>query len=95
MSNKPRRATTSDPTQQLLDILYDLSYRLSHHDGDGIDLLERYDYFVRNSERGRACTYALKCKQLFYLSDYDKVKELLIKLTETIRQIPGEENFLK
>lgn len=94
MSDKPR-APSSDPSQQILDILYDLSYRLRHHDGDGIDLLERYDYFIRNSERGRACTYALKCKHLFYLSDYDKVKELLIKLIEVIRSLPGEEKFLK
>jgi len=87
------RAAATNPLHLFLDTLCDLSQRLQHHEGDGIDILERYDFFVRNSNKGRACTFSHKCQQLFLTGDYEDIKKKLLDVIESIRQLPGEEDF--
>jgi len=89
------RPETTDPFSLLLDKLNDLIYRSTHHKGNGTNLLEKYDYFIRHSNKGRICTYSHKCKQLFYMSDFQEVKQELSELINIIRTIPGEEDFGK
>lgn len=86
------RPSTEDCIGLLMDQLTDSIHRLTHYQGNGINLLERYDYFVRHSSKGRSCTYSHKCRQLF-ISELGIVKEEVLKVIEMIREIPGEENF--
>lgn len=83
------RPTASSCDQLLLDLLWDLSIRLKTNQ-PGNSMLERYNYFIRSSDRGRACTYAMKCKQLFYTYDYQEVKELLKKINDIVDMIDNE-----
>jgi hypothetical protein len=78
--------------QVVMDTLFDLYQRINNHNGDslGTNMLERYNYFVNHSEKSRECTYALKCLNLFFLKDYNKVKELLLLALQAIRTIEGD-----
>lgn len=74
---------------QLLDILYKLYKRLAQHDNSDMTnpLLERYNYFSNHSDHGRECKYALKCKHLFYLKDYQNVRDLIREATDIINKL--------
>lgn len=91
------RPAASEPIHSVMDSLYDLWVRIKDHKGSqkNNNMLEKYDYFVRNSNRGRSCTYAHKCKALFLLSDYEDIKKHLLQVIENIREVPGDENFGK
>ena len=92
--NSPR-AAPNEPIDYILDMLYDLKVRLDRHakgpTGQGV--LEKYDYFCRVSDKGRACTYAMKSKALFLTCDFPEIKDMLEKLLVYIRAVPGNENF--
>jgi len=95
--NSPR-AAPNDNIDNVLDLLSDLRERLDRHTPtgkEGSSMLEKYDYFCRVSDKGRACSYAMKSKQLFLLCDLKDVKTLLEKLIFHMRQVPGNENFGK
>lgn len=74
-----------DQIAHLMDLLYDLSVRLKKHRGEGPDLLERYDFFVRNSSRGRGCTYAHKCRQLFLSGDWKDISHKLDEIFSVMK----------
>jgi hypothetical protein len=77
----------STPLHRVLDVLEDLRERLNRtgpEGADGSDFLRRYRSFIEISDKGRACTYAMKCKELFLLSDYHDIKELLEQVQEAI-----------
>lgn len=96
VQTKSRPAATL-PIHSVLDRLFDLFDRVRNHAGEHRDnnIVEKYDYFIRHSSRGRSCSYSLKCKALFELSDYEDIKDLTAKLVEVIREMPGEASFLK
>lgn len=92
------RAAPNDALDHVLDLLTDIKTRIDQHTPTGkpgSGMLEKYDYFCRVSDKGRACTYGMKAKQLFLLCDFKDVKELLEKAVFYMRQIPGHENFGK
>jgi hypothetical protein len=93
-SNSPR-AAPNEPIDYTLDQLYDLKLRLDKHGTGpaGSGMLEKYDYFTRVSDKGRACTYAMKSKSLFLNYDFPEIKQMLEKLLVYIRAVPGHENF--
>ena len=69
------------PIHHLLDTLYELQQRLLHTGGGkGIELLEKYRGLIEVSNMGRACTYAMKCKNLFMNNDYQEIKRLVQKV---------------
>ena len=92
MKNRP---PPTEPIHLILDSLSDLIERASTHDNKNKknSMVEKYDYFIRHSDRGRACTYALKCKQLFVMSDLDDIKKEVEKLVSAIRLT--DERYLK
>lgn len=94
---KNDRAPAGHPIHSVMDSLFDLWVRMKDHDGSqkNNNMLEKYDYFVRHSNRGRSCTYAHKCKALFLMSDYQDVKKQLLEVIEHIREVPGDEEFGK
>jgi len=89
------RAAANEPTDYILDLLFDLMKRLDKHEkgGAGSGMLEKYDYFCRVSDKGRACTYSMKSKALFLNYDFPEIKQMIEKLLVYIREIPGHENF--
>ena len=89
------RVAANDPIEYTLDMLYDLKVRLDkHQEGPpGSGMLEKYDYFCRVSDKGRACTYTMKSKSLFLNYDWPEVRVMLEKLLTYIRAVPGYENF--
>ena len=74
------------PIHSLLDQLKDLQTLLEQKD-EKIPLIEAYNQFIRESNRGRECTYAVKCQLLFQKQLYKKVKEHIKKIQETIHII--------
>lgn len=52
-------------------------------------MLEKYDYFIRSSSAGRACTYATKSRELFMAFDWAEVRPLVLKLLEAARELEG------
>ena len=91
------RAAPTGPIDNILDQLFDLMTHLDTHEnkGSGSGMLEKYDYFNRVSDKGRACTYGMKAKQMYLNYDWPKTKTRLEKLIVSIRQIPGYEEFGK
>ena len=79
------RPEAADVFQQLLDLLWDLHLKTKDP-----SMLERYDYIIRHSKMGRACTYAMKAKGLFYLKEYKEIKELIAKINSCIQEIEGK-----
>ena len=94
--NSPRAAPTG-PVDYVLDQLYDLMIHLDEHGskGPGSGMLEKYDYFNRVSDKGRACTYGMQSKQLFLQHSWPTTKIMLEKLLVLIRQVKGNEDFGK
>lgn len=75
----------------LMDKLFQLQKRLKHTGTNetGMNVIEAYNHFVNTSDKGRTCTYALKCKELFINQDLKEIKQLL---EETLELINEEEN---
>ena len=94
--NSPRAAPTG-PIDYVLDQLFDLMIYLDTHGnkGPGSGMLERYDYFNKVSDKGRACTYGMQAKQLFLTGSWPQTKTMIEKLVGLIRQLPGHEEFCK
>ena len=93
--NSPR-AAPNDDIDRVLDLFADLKARLDQNGPNGAPgtgMLEKYDYFCRVSDRGRACSYSMKSKKLFLLNDFKDVKDIVEKLVRHIRKLPGNENF--
>lgn len=79
--------------EELMDALIDLRERLRRHKKDGKsddDMLRRYDYFIKNSNVGRQCQYAQKCKMLFFTVDYLEVKELISQIHKLMEEVESE-----
>lgn len=73
----------------LLDKLNQLRQRLNQHTSEGIEdggMLKKYSYFVRTSSLGRACTYSIKTKELFFLEDYEEIKELIEEVYQLLHE---------
>ena len=89
------RPEATEPVDSVLDALADLYKRITHHENKEKEnnMLEKYDYFCYHSERGRACTYAMKSKALFLMGDYPDVKKEIEKVVKAIRNI--EEGFCR
>lgn len=87
---KERMPATS-PLDTLMDHLFDLWKRMSHtgETSDGMNVLESFDYFSREGNRGRDCTYARKSQHLFYKQDYCDIKRMIQQIIETISQLEG------
>lgn len=45
-----------------------------NQDEDKMRLVEAYTYFTEGSDRGKECTYAIKCKKAFKKTIYPMVK---------------------
>lgn len=77
LSTKPRHPP-SKPIHHLLDSLRDLQVRLEQTGGGSrLELLEAYDYFCREGERGRSCPYSIKCERLFLREDFQEIREMI------------------
>jgi len=88
MDKKLSRPTSSSPIHQLLDQLRDLQIRMESVDGNsGMNIIEAYDHFIRSSNKGRACTYSVKCEKLFIDNMYNDIKEHISILQELINSI--------
>jgi len=82
------RPKADTPQHQILDSLEDLRERLNRHD-QGVpnsDLLRKYDYFCRHSDMHRGCQYSLKCKSLFFLTDFQEIRELIQRVEALIEE---------
>jgi len=92
MDNNPRAPATL-PIHTLLDCLYDLQEKMSHtgEDASAMNVIEAHDYFSRESDQGRECTYALKARALFTTQDYQQTKQLFLKALQAFRTIEGED----
>jgi hypothetical protein len=90
------RPKTSEPCHVFLDKLFNLYHRVEHFRGEEAEnnLLKKYDYFIRHSDKGRACTYAMKCKQLILAAEFKDLKGLIEELVYAVREM-GEEDFAK
>lgn len=76
------------PIHHLLDKLYDLQQRLLHTGGgNGIEILQKYRGLIQSSNMGRACTYAMKCKNLLMANDYQEIKKLIQEILAIMEQI--------
>lgn len=92
MENDKPRAPATLPIHTLLDTLADLQERMSHTGDDPgtMNVIESHDYFSRESNQGRECTYALKAKSLFLQQDYEQIKLLFLKALQAFRSIEGK-----
>jgi len=74
---------------ELLAELYNLWYRLQYHGGDGKQsgLVEKYHWFLHNSEYGAECTYARKSKHLFFRDDWEETRRSILSLSDMIKQM--------
>lgn len=81
-------STKTDDTDILLE-LWKLSERIRSHGGvlPGDSMIERYKYFVENTEYGRACVYARKSRDLFLTHDYEDIKKQLLHVVELIDKV--------
>lgn len=52
-------------------------------------MLERYNWFINNSNMGDDCTYARKCEDLFLRDDYEEIRDLFLECLEEFRKIEG------
>ena len=76
------RPPPSNPIHHLLDHLRELQIRMSNLGGNpaGMNVIEAYDYFIRESDSGRNCPMALKAQKVFFSEDYQDIKEQLKRL---------------
>ena len=79
--------------KDLLENLFTLWSRLSRH-GDGEKttggMLERYHWFLHNSEYKEDCQYTKKCQDLFLRTDYEDIKKLFLECLAAFRQVEGD-----
>lgn len=59
-------------------------------DGQPNGMLERYNYFIYNSEHGRECKYARKCLDIFLEEDYEDIRKLLLEVLSEFRNVEGD-----
>jgi hypothetical protein len=85
------RATPSHPIHHLLDTLADLYFTLQDSGTPKTNYLEAYDHFVRTSERGRACTYAMEGKSRFMKECYNEVKQRFLEALAAFREVEGKD----
>lgn len=52
-----------------------------------MNVIEAYDYFAREGDRGRLCPMALKCQKLFSQEDYQDIKKLIERLSEDLGRV--------
>lgn len=66
--------------RDLIDILCEINDRFTHHGGviEG-NPLERYFYFIKHSEHGKNCSYAIKYRQLFEKHDMEAIRPLILE----------------
>ena len=79
--------------KDLLISLFDLYQRLGKHSNSTSvtgGMLERYHWFINNSEFKEDCAYAHKSKDLFLRYDYEEIKKLFLDTLEQFRIIEGE-----
>ena len=72
-----------------MDLLDDLRIRLSHTGTNigSMSVVEAYNGFIKSSEHGRNCQYALKSLALFYHQDFSDIKVLLEQLTSCLSEL--------
>ena len=71
--------------EKFLDLLWELEKLLDTKSGDS--LIEKYHWFATNSEHGRDCSYAKKCKLLFFQDEYSKVRSKILELNHLMARI--------
>lgn len=83
------RATPSSSIHLLLDHLRDLQVRMNNVGGNpgAMNVIEAYDYFIRESDSGRNCPMALKALKLFSSEDYQEIRKMIELITEDLRCI--------
>jgi hypothetical protein len=84
-SNEPDPVSDGD----LIIELWNLCERIRNHGGkpDLDSMAERYKYFVENSEHGKDCSYARKCRDLFERHDYEDVKKQFLLVASLWKNI--------
>lgn len=72
----------------LMKRLFFLYKRLNSFKGteEGNNLVEKYNYFLENSDAGPDCPYAKKCLTLFMTHDYEDIKKELLAALEVINE---------
>jgi hypothetical protein len=77
--------------RDLLDILCDLNFRMTHYGGKTeCNLLERYHYFITHAEKKKYCNYALKYRDMFLTHDYEEIRKLVLEAAAMLASIePG------
>ena len=95
-SDKPRPSAVKTE-HELLDALFDLFLRIDTHAAakPHNNMLEKYDYFIKESPHHRACGSALQAKQLFFFSDFKDVKDQIEKVVKLIRLHTEDDEFAK
>jgi hypothetical protein len=77
---------------QLLEALFTLLDRMNHRkNGESNGMLERYNYFIYNSEHGRDCKYAARCLDIFLSEDYEDVRKLFLECLSEYRLVEGKD----
>jgi hypothetical protein len=80
------------PARDILDILCELSHRMTHHGGKiPGDILERTAYFSSHTDLGKTCAYYLKYRDMFMKHDYQDVRRLILEASEYIRRQEEEQ----
>jgi len=92
MTDKPRAPATL-LIHSLMDTLWDLQDRMTHtgDSKEGMNVLEAHDYFSRESDQGRECSYALKARSLFAKQDYTEIKKLFLAALDAYRACEGDD----
>ena len=85
------RPSPSIPIHSLLDELRDLQVFLNQP-GEKMKLLEAYDHFIKESDKGRMCTYSLKCKALFETNMYSEVRDRIKSINNLLNIIEGNKD---
>lgn len=75
--------------KDLLTSLFALWQRMAGAQKNG-GMLERYNWFLNNSEYKEDCAYTLKCQDLFLKLDYEEVKTLFLECLSEFRKVEGD-----
>ncbi len=81
---------------RLLDKIYDLYKRLDSYTSEGNpgnSMIEKYGYFIRESEAGRRCTHAIKAKQLCLMSDLRDIERAIKDISLLLEEHKEELKF--
>ena len=84
----------------LMKALWELYQRMSRHGPPPSSpgsagkmeggMLERYNWFIANSEHGENCAYAKKCLDLFEKVDYEDIMNLFLNALKAYRDVEGK-----